>query len=170
MAWILEHLSDSWLWDVPKKSERCFWLEKWTAEVRTVLLAGVLGQADVAVFQYKNMVIQEFPQHAQNFALHVTTHRPRKLSFALAMVHTTNARRFQKTHPSREMESALNASKDITMGVADLAPTVKQIQRLTQRVLQWLAQLAHAYLKLALIARTDLLTCATLATHDSCSL
>ena len=36
--------------------------------------------------------------------------------------------------------------------------------------LQWLAQVAHAYLKQALIARTGLSTYAMLATHDSHSL
>ena len=56
------------------------------------------------------------------------------------------------------------------LNCAGLAPVVNQIQYLTQSIRQWLAQLALAYLKLALIARTDLLTYATLATHDSHSL
>ena len=43
------------------------------------------------------------------------------MSFALAVVLTMNARRFQRTHPSRGMASALNASKDIAMSVTDLA-------------------------------------------------
>ena len=47
--------------------------------------------------------------------------RPPKLSFALASVLTMNARRFQRTHPLSEMGPALNASKDIDMGVTDSA-------------------------------------------------
>ena len=42
------------------------------------------------------------------------------------------------------------------MGVTDLAPIVNESQGLTQYFLQWLAQLALAYLKQALIARTGL--------------
>ena len=66
--------------------------------------------------------------------------------------------RFQRTHPLSGMGSSLNASQDI-----DLAPIVYQNQWLTQGMLQWLAQLALAHLKL----RTDLSTYAVLATHDS---
>ena len=43
-------------------------------------------------------------------------------------------------------------------------------QWLAQCVPQWVAQLALAYLKLVLIAKTDLPTHATLATHDGHSL
>ena len=35
------------------ESGRYFWLETWTTEICTVLLANVLGQVDVAVFQDK---------------------------------------------------------------------------------------------------------------------
>ena len=56
------------------------------------------------------------------------------------------------------------------MAVAYLAPVVNQNQCLAQCILHRLAQLALAYLKQALIARTDLQTLATLATHDSQSL
>ena len=83
------------------------------------------------------------------------------------MVMTMNARRFLGTHPLSEMGSALNASKGIAVGVTDLAPTVNQTQCLTQGIRQWLAQLVLACPKLALIARTDLLTYALLATHDN---
>ena len=51
-----------------------------------------------------------------------------------------------------------------------LRSLVEQNQLVTQCVLQWLAQLALTYLTQALIARTDLPMCATLATHDSHSL
>ena len=97
MPWILEYLCDSCLWDGRKskllqhslarlgpwrifplldhraESERWFWLETWTAKSCTVLLAGVLGQADVAVFQDKGVVIHNFPHHAERLILRVTT-------------------------------------------------------------------------------------------------
>ena len=58
--------------------------------------------------------------------------------------------------------------RDIGIGVTDLAPFENQNQWLTQYILQWLAQFALvAYLTQALLARTDLPTYATLATHDS---
>ena len=69
MPWILEHPCDSWLWGRAEnpnscgtashdlgpcgflfflaqstESERCFWLEAWTAEICTALLANVLGR------------------------------------------------------------------------------------------------------------------------------
>ena len=47
---------------------------------------------------------------------------------------------------------------------------VNQNQWWTQYILQWLARLALEHLAQALIVRTDLLACATLATHDSHSL
>ena len=46
-----------------------------------------------------------------------------------------------------------NASKDIALGVADVAPISEPVG-----ILQWLAQLARTCLKQALIARTDLPT------------
>ena len=62
---------DSWLWNVPRKqtlaerifvfwnhhagSERYFWLGLWTTEICTVLLANVVEQLNVAVFEDKNM-------------------------------------------------------------------------------------------------------------------
>ena len=45
------------------------------------------------------------------------------MSFALAMVLTMNARRFQRTHPPSGMGSSLNASRDVAIGVIDLTPT-----------------------------------------------
>ena len=48
--------------------------------------------------------------------------RPLRLSFALAMILTMNARRFQRTHLFRGMrDCSLNASKDFGLGVTDLA-------------------------------------------------
>ena len=90
------------------ENEQCFWLSMLTAEVCTVLIAGVLGQAGVYVFQVKNMIIQKFPHHVTALV-------------ALAMVLTMSARRFQRTHTLSGMGSLLNASKDIGMGVTDLS-------------------------------------------------
>ena len=94
---VLEHPCGSWLWDVPQiqtlaaqlravadfcifgsphRKRTLFWLETWTAGMRTVLLASVLGQVDVAVLQVKNMFIQQHPYHTQSFVLHVTTPAP----------------------------------------------------------------------------------------------
>ena len=53
--------------------------------------------------------------------------------------------------------------KDIALGISSLTLIVNLVQQLTQGIRQWLAQLALAYLKFALIVRTDLLTYATLA-------
>ena len=47
--------------------------------------------------------------------------RPHCLSFALAMVLTMNARRFQRTHPLSGMGFSLSASNDIAVGVFDHA-------------------------------------------------
>ena len=71
------------------ESERCFWLETWTAEICTVLLASVLGQVNVALYhRVKTMFIQMLPQHAQSFVLHVTTPALPVCLFALAMILT----------------------------------------------------------------------------------
>ena len=76
--------------------------------------------------------------------------RSPRLSFALAMVLTMNARRFGR---SSGMGPPLNPSKEMGM------------------VLQWLAQIALvSCLTQALIARTDLPMYASLSTHDSHSL
>ena len=99
MSWILEHACDSWLRDVPNiqifaaqpradlhaGNEPCFWLWMWSAENFTVLLADVLELVNVAVCQD----IQRLRRLAQVFSRDHT-----RLSFAVAMVHTMNARRF----------------------------------------------------------------------------
>ena len=53
------------------ESKRCSWLGTWTAEIRTVLLASVLGQVDDVVCLDKNMFIQRLPHQAQSATLHV---------------------------------------------------------------------------------------------------
>ena len=104
------------------ESDRCSWLGAWMKENCTVLLAGVSEQVDAAVCQDVNMLIQRLPLHAQRLIHHVTT-RPPRLSFALAMILTIDARGFQRTHLLRGMGSSINASKDISMQVTDLALT-----------------------------------------------
>ena len=54
--------------------------------------------------------------------------RPLRLSLAHAMILTMTARRFQRTHLLSGMGSPLNASKDIGMGITDLAPILNQNQ------------------------------------------
>ena len=89
--------------------------------MRTELLASVLGQADVAVFQDNNMFIQRFRHHAQSFAHHVTT--PALTVYLSRMPwFSMNARRFRRTLPLNGMGSALNSSKDVGVGT-DLALT-----------------------------------------------
>ena len=99
------------------ESDRCFWLETWTAEICTVLFASVLGQEDVAVFQEMNTFIPKASASRSKFTSSLDHTRPPHFSVALAVVLTMNARRFQ-THPLSGVGSSLNASKDIiAMGV-----------------------------------------------------
>ena len=87
------------------ENEHYFWLEMWTTEVRTALLASVLEQVDTAsVGQDKNIII-----------LRVTTPRPPRLSSGLATILATNARRFERTPHLSGTGSSLNASKDLCM-------------------------------------------------------
>ena len=94
MPWILEHPCDcgggmyrksrlfgtAWILsdffhflDHRTGNEHYFWLEMWTAEIFTALLASVLGQAGVAVcLESTCSFIQGLSRHAQSFALHVT--------------------------------------------------------------------------------------------------
>ena len=53
------------------------------------------------------------------FALHVTTPCSLRLSFALAMILTLNARRFRRTHPLRGMGTSISPSKNFGMGILD---------------------------------------------------
>ena len=133
------------------ESERCFCLETSTAEMFTVLLVSVLGQVDVAVFQDKNMFTQRLQHYAQYFSLHVTT--------PALSVHLSRLRGMG--------DCSLNASQDIDMGAADLAP-ICESERVMDAV--FAAVVASTRMTQALIARTDLPTYATLATYDSHSL
>ena len=61
------------LWVHCTENDHCFWLETWTTEIFTALLANVLERVDVAVFKDQNMFIQRLPHQALSFLLHVTT-------------------------------------------------------------------------------------------------
>ena len=91
----------------------------WTAEIHTELLANVLEQVHVVVFQNKNRVIQRLPHHAQSFALHVN-HPPSPFLFR-ACHGSHHARTFQRRHPLSVMGSSLGALKDTGLGGIDLA-------------------------------------------------
>ena len=88
----------------------------------TVLLANVLAQVDVAVYQDKNMFTLKLPPHAQSVILHVTS-PPSPFIFRACMILTMNARLCQKTHPLGGMGSSLNASNDICRELLTLART-----------------------------------------------
>ena len=78
----------------------------WTAKIRTVLLANVLEQEVVAVFQDKHVHPKASPSRSEVYSSRDHT-RPPRLSFALAMILTMNARRFQRTHPLSGKGSSL---------------------------------------------------------------
>ena len=90
-----------------------------------VLLASVLGQTDAAVCLEKSTFIQRLPSHAQSVALHVITSVLSVCFFALVMNLIMSARRFQRTHLLSRMESSLNVSENIDMGIIVLTPISK---------------------------------------------
>ena len=70
----------------------------------------------------QNMSVLRLSRRAQKFSSSRNHTRPLRLSSALAVTLTTNARRCQRTHPLRGMgDYSLNAPKDIGLGVTDLA-------------------------------------------------
>ena len=159
----------------------CFWiivqaskilLGMWTTQICTVLLANVLGQVDVAVFQERTYSSAGFRITRRVFCSSRDHTRPLGSSFELPMILTMNARRFQRTHPLRGMgDYSLYRDRILVWELSTLRSLVLRSQWFTQCVLQWSAQLALvACLTQALIESKDLPTCATLATHDSHSL
>ena len=68
----------------------------------------------------QNMFIQRLPASRPEFCSSREHTSPLRLSFALVVILTVNARRFQRKHPLSGMGSALNASKDNGVGVIDL--------------------------------------------------
>ena len=66
-------LADFCILDHRTESELCFWLETWTAEMRTRLLANVLEQEVAAVFQDKNVCIKKTHHHAEVYPSRVNT-------------------------------------------------------------------------------------------------
>ena len=71
-------------------------------EICIVLLANVLGRVDVAVLQDKTCSSGKLPHHGQSFFASSRDHtRPPRLSFALPMILTMNARGLQRAHHLR---------------------------------------------------------------------
>ena len=126
---------DSRLWDVPKirtfagatshglgGGNMCFWITVQEAIVASGWERGpqCAGTGRCSVTGQKHV----YPKASASFSKFSSSRdhaRPLRLSFAPAMVLTMNARRFQRTHLLSGTGSSLNASKDIDMGVPDLA-------------------------------------------------
>ena len=187
MHWILEHPCDSWLWDVPQieahtawtladyfhfwlkqstENGHCFWLEMWTAEIFTVLLAGA-GLAGVAVFQVNSMVIQKFSALRSELCSSRDHTRAPKLSLALAMVLIMNA---ENTSFCGMGGYSLNGLKDIGVGVIDFAPICESDPVIDAGYTAVVGSACPCVLYARSDRETNLQTCATLATHDSHSL
>ena len=81
------------------ESKLCSWFGTWTAEIGTALFASVLGQVNVAVFQFTYMFIPKASLSRIEGHSSRDHTRPGRSSFALAMILTMNARRFQRAHP-----------------------------------------------------------------------
>ena len=141
---------------------RCFWLGMWTAWICTVLLASVLGQVDVAVCREKNNVDPKTSASRSEFSSSRGHTRPPRLSFALVVVLTMNARRFQRTHCLSGSGSSLNASKDIGMEISDIMPISEPVIDAGYASVVG----SPCLCVFEVIARTDLPTYATLATHN----
>ena len=144
MPWILEHPCDSWLWDVAKNPDSCgttshglgacgflfVWLEKTCSAKGFRVTLTVSGwecgrqrfAPDCSQMCW-NVHPKNSPSRSECSSSRGHTH-PARLSFTLAMIPTINARRFQRTH----LGSSLNASRDVGMGVTDLAPIRNQSQ------------------------------------------
>ena len=186
--WILEHPCDSWLWDVQKN-------EAFAAQPRTVwalacycLLGSPSRKGTFFGSEPRTRIARRCAGTGgrssvtgRKTLVHPKASAPRSVRYPSGD-HTrpdylSRLPWFSPwTHDdSRDLilcgiGSSLNASNDFGMGVTDLALIVNQSQWLTQYTLHWLAHLALSYVKLVLIARTDLLTNVTLATQDSHSL
>ena len=189
MPWILEHPCGSWLWDVPKIQTRaaprtawqilCFWIRTQKTNVVSAWECGWQRLAPYCASCDRTLQCV-WTKTCSSKGFRITLReifsrdhtRPPRLSIALPMILTMDARLFQRTHPLSGMGSSLNASNDIGMGVTDLELTCKNRTSGGRNAYcsGWLAELALACLTWALVARTDLPTHATLAAHDSHSL
>ena len=170
MPWILEHLCDSWFWDVPKikalaARPRMAWAP--VEFSRTLFLVGKVdsrvwhrtarkcggtsGRCSVSGQKHVHPNASASRSECCSSRDHT---RPLRLSFALAVVLTVEARRFQRTHPLSGMGSSLNASKDTGMGLFTRCSPVHLNQRWSMQV----------------VTRSDLPMYALLETHDSHSL
>ena len=116
-------------WDFPYRQGTCFWLGMRTAEICTVLLASVLEQVGrCCVSGQKNIFIQRLALHDLSDVHHVATPALSVCLFALAVILTLDARRFQRTHPLSGMGCSLKVSKHMGLGVIDLSRIANQIQ------------------------------------------
>ena len=185
MPRIQEHPCDSWLWDVPKnrtscgrqprtawavadhcifwftvrKSERCVWFGKCGQQRLAPSCSQVSWDTRTLHCVVSiNMFIQKLSHHAQSFSSSRDHTCPHRLSFALAMILTKNARRLQRTIFCVEWESIHSTRQRILVWESlTLRLLVDRSQWLAQCVLCSRGQINHP-------------TYPTLATHDSHSL
>ena len=115
--------------------------------------AGTGGRCSVS--GEKTMLIQRLPSSRGHT-------RPPRLSFALVVVLNMNARRFQRTHCLSGSGSSLNASKDIGMEISDIMPISEPVIDAGYASVVG----SPCLCVFEVIARTDLPTYATLATHN----
>ena len=147
MPWILEHTCDSRLWDVPRiqtlaVQPRTAWaladfcvLES-PCRKRTLFLVGNVDNSDLHCIARKchgtggccsvsGQKHVHFNASGRRSDLCSSCHhtRPPRLSFALAMVLSMNARRFQRPHPLRGAGTSTSASNDFGTGIIDTVLT-----------------------------------------------
>ena len=128
------------LWDVPKNPNSCGTASHGVGPGRFLHFGIPVPKADVLAgwkrrqqrfapdcshmcwdrwtlqcFRAKKFTLQSSLSRSDRFSSRDNTRAP-KMSFALAMILTMNARRFQRTHTSSGMRSSLCTSKDTGMG------------------------------------------------------
>ena len=152
------------------ENEHCFWLGMWTAEMFTVLLAGVLGTSGRGNVSGLKLVLQQMFVSPSVLCSSRDHARPPKLSFALAKVLGMNARRFREHICGVEWEIIHSTRQRMLVSKLLTSRLLVDLnQWLMEYVLQWLAQIVHvAYLTQVPVARTKLLRYAVLARDDTC--
>ena len=90
-------------------------VSSWKRGQQGFACAGTGGRCSATVQKHVH------PEASAPRSEYVSSRATPRLSFALAMVLTMNARRSQRTHLLSDMGSLLNASKDTGMGVIDFA-------------------------------------------------
>ena len=148
MPGILEHPIDSWLWSVPKIQTLGAQLRMaWTLTdvrismqranfcfkfgdkrcLRRIARMRAAKRGRCITTGHTHAFMSKASASRSHFSSSRDHTRPPRLSFALVMVLTMTARRFQRTHPLRGMGNySVNASKDVGMRVVDLASLVDQ--------------------------------------------